>query len=116
MSCQYEERFSNPENGVYLFSYQIRIENKNNFPIKLLKRHWYILDSLTHRREVEGEGVIGQQPLIESGEDYSYRSSCDFTSDTGKMYGTYLMENRDSGETFEVSIPSFTLMVPHKLN
>jgi ApaG protein len=116
VSCQYEERFSNPENGLFMFSYEISIVNKNDFPIKLLRRHWHIVDSNTRTREVEGEGVIGQQPIILPQERYSYRSSCDFTTDTGKMYGTYLMENTLDGKKFEVEIPSFLLMVPHKLN
>ncbi len=116
VSCQYEERFSNPENGLFMFSYEISIVNKNDFPIKLLRRHWHIVDSNTRVREVEGEGVIGQQPIILSSERYAYRSSCDFTTDTGKMHGTYLMENTLTGKRFEVEIPSFLLMVPHKLN
>jgi ApaG protein len=116
VECNFEERFSNPDNGVFLFSYDIEIENKNSFPIRLLRRHWYIWDSSTRRREVEGDGVIGIQPVIESGGRYAYKSSCDFTTDTGKMCGHYIMENLDSGNEFEVTIPSFMLMVPHKLN
>lgn len=116
VKCNYEEKFSNPENDVFLFSYDIEIENKNPFPIQLLKRHWYIWDSSSQRREVEGEGVIGIQPIIESGERYSYRSSCDFRTDTGKMCGHYIMKNLETQDDFEVTIPSFMLMVPHKLN
>jgi len=116
VKCNYEEKFSNPENGVFLFSYDIEIENKNAFPIRLLSRHWYIWDSSTQRREVEGEGVIGLQPVIEAGKTYAYKSSCDFTTDTGKMYGHYTMKNLNSGADFQATIPSFMLMVPHKLN
>ncbi|MEM9052719.1 MAG: ApaG domain, partial [Bacteroidota bacterium] len=67
-------------------------------------------------REVEGEGVIGLQPTIAPDETYSYKSSCDFTTDTGQMHGYYLMMNCESGEEFQVDIPSFVLIVPHKLN
>ncbi|HKK38426.1 MAG TPA: Co2+/Mg2+ efflux protein ApaG [Cryomorphaceae bacterium] len=116
VKCNFEERFSKPENGLFLFSYNIIIENRNRFPIQLMKRHWYIYDSSTKRREVEGEGVIGVQPVIQPGEIYSYNSSCDFTTDTGKMYGYYVMQNLESEEEFQVSIPSFMMMVPHRLN
>lgn len=116
VKCNFEDKFSNPEHGIFLFSYDIEIENKNDFPIRLLKRHWYIWDSSTQRREVEGEGVIGLQPVIDSGDRYAYKSSCDFTTDTGKMYGHYIMKNLKTGNDFEVTIPSFMLMVPHKLN
>jgi ApaG protein len=116
VKCNFEERFSKPENGVYLFSYTISIENQNSFPIQLIKRHWYIYDSSTNRREVEGEGVIGVQPVIRPGEIYCYNSSCDFTTDTGKMFGYYVMKNLNSDEEFKVNIPSFMMIVPHRLN
>jgi ApaG protein len=116
VQCQYESRFSNPEKELFLFSYGIEIENKNEFAIQLMRRSWQITDSSTQKRVVEGEGVIGEQPVIKSGESYAYRSSCDFTTDTGQMSGTYQMKNLTSEEIFEVIIPSFMLMVPHKLN
>ncbi len=116
VDCQYESRFSNPENNLFMFSYGIKIENKNNYPVQLLRRHWFIYDSNTKSREVEGEGVIGQQPIIMPGEAYAYRSSCDFTTDTGKMCGKYQMENLETGEVFDVPVPDFMLIVPHKLN
>ncbi len=116
VNCQYENRFSNPEKHHFLFSYSIEIENKNSFAIQLLRRTWHIIDSLTHKREVEGEGVIGEQPIIQPGKTYSYRSSCDFATDTGMMQGSYQMKNLETGEIFEVEIPAFMLMVPHKLN
>lgn len=116
VNCRYEDKFSNPQNQLYIFSYGIEIENKNPFPIQLISRHWYILDSNTKKREVEGEGVIGEQPLIQSGKSYSYRSTCDFSTDTGKMCGYYWMKNMVTGQMFKVDIPEFMLMVPYKLN
>lgn len=116
VECRYESRFSNPENNLYLFSYQISIKNTNPFAIQLLSRQWFIVDSLTQKREVCGEGVIGQKPVVEPGAVYCYSSSCDFNTDTGKMCGQYLMENQQTGEQFYVQIPEFMLMVPHKLN
>jgi ApaG protein len=116
VSCQYESRFSNPAKRIFLFSYGIEIQNNNPFPIQLLRRHWHIRDSSTRKREVEGDGVVGEQPIILGGERYAYRSNCDFSSDTGKMYGSYEMKNLETGEIFDAQIPAFTLMVPHKLN
>ncbi len=116
VNCRYEDKFSNPRNHLFIFSYGIEIENKNSFPIQLISRHWYILDSNTKRREVEGEGVIGEQPVILPGEKFTYRSTCDFTTDTGKMCGYYWMKNTRTEQSFKVEIPEFMLMVPYKLN
>ncbi len=116
VNCRYEEKFSNPKSGLFLFSYGIQIENKNPYPIKLLRRYWKITDSNTRQREVEGEGVIGEQPIINPGESYSYRSSCDFNTDMGKMSGYYTIQNRENDLVFNVEIPEFLLMVPYRSN
>ncbi len=116
VSSHYESRFSNPDANLFMFTYRIEITNRNTFPIQLKRRHWFIVDSTTERREVEGEGVVGQQPVLYPGESYHYRSSCDFTSDTGQMKGFYQMENLESGEHFDAEIPAFMLMAPHRLN
>lgn len=116
VTCNYEERFSNPTNSLFMFSYYITIENHNTFPIKLERRRWQIIDSHSHKRVVTGEGVVGQQPIILPGERYSYRSSCDFPTDTGQMAGSYTLRNLNSDESFDVPVPPFTLMVPHRLN
>lgn len=99
-----------------MFAYRIKIENNNSFPVKLLRRHWYIYDAYGALREVEGEGVVGVQPQINPGEHYQYISGCNLRTEMGKMYGTYLMENINSTRRFSVSIPSFEMMVPYKLN
>ncbi|MBY0425440.1 MAG: ApaG domain, partial [Cytophagales bacterium] len=75
-----------------------------------------IVDSNGERREVEGEGVIGQQPLLEPGEKYSYVSGCNFKTTIGKMSGTYTMERILDGRAFIVKIPDFTMIVPYLLN
>lgn len=116
VNCKYEDRFSNPETPLFLFSYEIEIKNGNTYPIQLLSRRWYIIDSNTQKREIEGEGVIGVKPLILPNETYTYRSTCDFSTDTGKMCGTYKMKNTSNNQTFVVAIPEFMLMVPYKLN
>ena len=102
--------------GEHMFAYRITIHNQSEYTIKLLRRHWHIVD-LTHcNTEVEGEGVVGQQPLLEPGESHQYVSGCAIKSDIGKMYGTYLMERQLDGVRFEVKIPEFMLVVPCRNN
>lgn len=103
-------------NSEFMFAYKITIENNNNFPVKLLRRHWFIYDSNGSNREVEGEGVVGVQPVIDAGASYQYISGCNLRSEMGKMQGTYLLENVNNKKTFDVYIPSFEMFVPFKMN
>ena len=112
----YQPDYSNPQSSEFMFAYRITIENNNSFPVKLLRRHWYIFDSDATHREVEGEGVIGNQPEIISGEKYQYISGCNLRTELGKMHGTYTMENLSNKKTFNVNIPAFEMTVPFKLN
>lgn len=112
----YQPDYSNPVNNEFMFAYKITIENHNSFPVKLLRRHWYIYDSNGSTREVEGEGVVGVQPQINPGESYQYISGCNLRTEIGKMYGTYLMQQINNEKTFEVAIPAFEMTVPFKLN
>jgi ApaG protein len=112
----YQPDYSNPLNSEYMFAYRITIENRNAFPIKLLRRHWHIFDSNANTREVEGEGVVGVQPQINAGEQYQYISGCNLKTEMGKMYGTYLMEDVANKKQFDVNIPSFDMVVPFKMN
>jgi ApaG protein len=112
----YQPDYSNPVSGEYMFAYRITIENHNNFPVKLHRRHWYIIDSNGNNREVEGEGVVGVQPTLQPGERYQYVSGCNLRSEMGKMHGTYLMENLFNKTSFEVNIPVFEMIVPFKMN
>ena len=72
--------------------------------IRLKRRHWYIVDSDNTRREVEGEGVVGEQPFIGQGETYRYVSGCNLNTEIGKMYGTYLMERQNNKKLFILQI------------
>ncbi|MFN8247735.1 MAG: Co2+/Mg2+ efflux protein ApaG [Ferruginibacter sp.] len=112
----YQPEYSNPMNSEFMFAYKITIENNNNFPVKLLRRHWFIYDSNGSNREVEGEGVVGVQPVIDAGASYQYISGCNLRSEMGKMHGTYLLENVNNKKTFDVYIPSFEMFVPFKMN
>lgn len=112
----YQSEYSNPINNEFMFAYKITIENSNDFPVKLLKRRWHIYDSNGSIREVEGEGVVGVQPVIASGASYQYVSSCNLRTEIGKMQGTYLLENQHNKKTFNVLIPAFLLETPFKMN
>ncbi|CAN5377679.1 Co2+/Mg2+ efflux protein ApaG [soil metagenome] len=112
----YQPEYSNPVTSEYMFAYRITIENHNSFSVQLLRRHWYIFDSNSDYREVEGEGVVGVQPKINPGESYQYISGCNLRSEMGKMHGVYFMENSDSRQSFLVNIPAFEMVVPFKMN
>lgn len=112
----YQPDYSNPMNGEYMFAYRINIQNNNTFPVKLLRRHWFIFDATGSVKEVEGEGVVGVQPVINTGDNYQYISGCNLKTEMGKMYGTYLMQNVSTEKEFNVIIPTFKMTVPFKLN
>ncbi len=112
----YKPDYSNPLSGEFMFAYRISIENHNNFPVKLHRRHWHIFDSNGTYREVEGEGVVGVQPTVSSGEKYQYMSGCNLRTEMGKMHGTFTMENLHDKKTFEVNIPAFEMIVPFKMS
>lgn len=112
----YQPEFSNPLNSEFMFAYRITIENSNDFPVKLLSRHWHIFDSNGSLKEVQGEGVVGIQPVIAPADKYEYMSGCNLRSEIGRMHGTYLMENLNTQHTFNVVIPSFEMQVPFKMN
>ena len=112
----YQPSQSNPMNSEFLFAYRITIENQGAQPVKLLSRHWHIVESNGNQREVEGEGVVGQQPIIAPGQSYQYTSAANLTSDIGKMYGSYIMENMVSKKKLTIAIPEFRLIATQKLN
>jgi len=112
----YQPDYSNPLQSEFMFAYRITLENHNSFPIKLHRRNWQIFDSNGTHREVEGEGVVGVQPVLKPGESYQYVSGCNLRTEMGKMKGTYQMENLNSKLMFEVDIPAFEMIVPMKNN
>lgn len=112
----YQAAQSRPLEAEYLFAYRITIENLGAVPVRLLRRHWYIIDSNGTVREVDGEGVVGQQPTIQPGDRYQYISSCNLNSDMGKMHGYYTMEDLYSKKIMNITIPEFQLVAPFKNN
>lgn len=112
----YQPEYSNPITHEFMFAYRITIKNNNTFPVRLLRRQWYIFDSNASHREVEGDGVVGVQPLIKPGEQYQYVSGCNLKTEYGKMHGFYVLENFNSKLQFQVKIPTFEMVVPFKMN
>lgn len=112
----FQPEYSNPASGHYMFAYKIRIENLGEYTVQLRRRHWIIYDSNGTVREVQGEGVVGEQPIIEPGEFHEYVSGCNLKTDMGSMKGSYEMCRLLDNQTLLVNIPEFQLIAPHRLN
>lgn len=111
VSSSYLPEQSEPDRGRWFWSYHIRIENKGVSTVQLLTRHWVITDGRGVKHYVEGEGVIGEQPIIAPGGSFDYVSGCPLATPTGHMEGTYQMVAED-GSRREVAIPKFHLRAP----
>ena len=116
VDIQYNARQSHPIASHYFFAYSITIKNASDYTVQLKKRHWFIFDSNGIKSEVEGNGVVGEQPILIPGQSYQYVSGCNLLSDMGKMGGVYIMEREIDGEIFHVTIPEFMMVVPYKFN
>jgi ApaG protein len=102
-----------PDQGYFVWSYQIRIENLGDETVQLRSRLWRITDALGRTVETGGEGVIGEQPVLRPGDRFEYESGAPLPTPSGIMAGLYRMETPD-GEQFEVKIPAFSLDSPHQ--
>ena len=111
VSVSYLPEQSEPARGRWFWAYHIRIENEGSQAVQLLTRHWIITDGRGARHSVEGEGVVGEQPLIEPGASYDYVSGCPLATPSGSMQGSYRMVDA-AGMTFDVAIPKFALIAP----
>lgn len=111
----YLEEHSDPAQDRYAFAYRITIRNRGRVAAKLLSRHWIISDSNSKVEEVEGDGVVGEQPHLQPGEAFQYTSWAVIDTAVGSMEGSYQML-ADDGCRFDAAIPIFTLAVPHKLH
>lgn len=108
VETEYVSQKSDPQHNQYFFAYHITITNQGNETLQLLSRHWIITNANGNTEEVEGPGVIGEQPILEPGESFNYTSFCPLTTPLGSMHGTYQMiSNR--GEKFDAKIPVFRL-------
>ncbi len=106
---------SEPEALRYVFAYTITIANASDEPAQLVSRHWVITDANNQVQEVQGLGVVGQQPRLDPGASYTYTSGVVLPTETGTMSGSYNMR-LDTGEEFEAPIPTFALIHPKSLH
>lgn len=116
VKTEFQNEHSSAENNQFWFSYHIKIENKSDFTFQLLTRHWDIFDSSSEYRTVDGEGVVGETPIISPGGIFEYESACNLTTDIGTMKGSYLVEREVDNLRFEIRIPKFELIAPYRLN
>ncbi|PXA98221.1 Co2+/Mg2+ efflux protein ApaG [Nostoc sp. 3335mG] len=111
VAVSYLPEQSEPQRGRWFWSYHIRIENEGPQTVQLLTRHWIITDGRGARHSVEGEGVVGEQPVIAPGASFDYVSGCPLATPSGSMQGSYRMIGED-GDSFDVAIPKFALLAP----
>lgn len=104
---------SRPDDGRYVWAYQVQIVNEGREAVQLLHRSWEITDARGHTVRVHGPGVVGEQPVIEPGESFEYTSGTPLATPSGFMVGTYHMIVASNGEAFDVAIPAFSLDSPH---
>lgn len=109
----YLEDQSSPADNYYVWAYQVRIENRGPQTVQLRTRHWQITDARGQIQEVRGPGVVGEQPVLKPGQTFEYTSGTPLPTPSGIMVGSYQMES-ESGETFDVAIPAFSLDSPHE--
>ena len=102
---------SDPDERRYFWRYAIEIVNLGDNPVTLMERHWRITDANGRQQEVRGPGVVGEQPTIAPGKSFKYTSGCPLTTPSGLMVGEYRMVD-PQGQSFEVSIPAFSLDDP----
>jgi ApaG protein len=105
---------SEPERGHYVWAYQVSIANDGRQTVQLLRRSWIITDAQGRTQRVHGEGVVGEQPVLDPGESFEYTSGTPLATPTGFMRGVYHMVVPATGEAFDVAIPGFSLDSPHQ--
>lgn len=115
VATDYVDDQSDPDVGRYVFAYTITIANQGSMAARLLSRHWVITDGNGKVQEVDGDGVVGEQPHLNPGEEFRYSSGAVLETPVGSMQGRYRMQ-ADNGTDFEAPIPAFTLAVPGLLH
>ena len=108
VASQFLPERSDPDRGLHFFVYRVQLTNEGEQPARLLSRRWLITDANGETEEVQGPGVVGDQPHLDPGEEYEYMSGCPLETEWGTMEGSYEFE-RDGGERFEVAIGRFFL-------
>ena len=115
VTTTYVDEQSEPDQDRYVFAYTITISNDGQVPAKLLSRHWVITDANGKVQEVSGDGVVGEQPHLQPGEEFRYSSGAVLETPVGAMQGLYRMR-ADDGVSFDAPIAPFTLAVPGLLH
>ncbi len=115
VATSYIDDQSEPDSGRYVFAYTITISNSGDVPAQLISRHWIITDANGKVQEVNGDGVVGEQPFLNPGEEFRYSSGAVLETPVGAMQGLYRMET-DAGISFDALIAPFTLAVPGLLH
>jgi ApaG protein len=110
----YLEDQSQPEEGRFVWAYRVTIENESGQTVQLLRRTWRITNAGGRVQRVHGDGVVGEQPVLDPGESFEYTSGTPLDTPTGFMGGQYHMVATATGENFDVVIPSFSLDSPHQ--
>jgi ApaG protein len=110
----YLEDQSEPGLGRYVWAYRVEIANLGEVSVQLLRRTWLITDGHGHTQRVHGEGVVGEQPVLEPGESFTYTSGTPLPTPSGFMRGLYHMVVSGTGEAFDVVVPPFSLDSPHQ--
>ena len=105
---------SNPETGHFVWAYQVTIANQGLITVQLLRRTWRITDAHGRTQHIQGEGVIGEQPVLEPGESFEYTSGTPLSTPSGFMTGQYHMQATLTGAKFDIAIPTFSLDSPHQ--
>ena len=105
---------SNAEAGHFVWAYRVKITNYSPHTVQLLKRTWHITDANGDVKHVHGPGVVGEQPVLETGETFEYTSGTPLETPSGFMTGQYHMIKTDSGEPFDIEVPTFSLDSPDK--
>ena len=108
---QYLPDQSDPAKSQFVWSYNVRIENKGNVAVQLRSRHWKITDALGRQQEVKGPGVVGKTPMLRPGEVFEYTSGTSLSTSSGFMGGAYQIVS-EAGENFDIEIPTFSLDTP----
>ncbi len=108
---EFLEEHSRPDENHFVWAYHITIANEGGERVQLINRYWKIIDAQGRVQEVRGVGVVGEQPVLEPGQEYSYTSGCPLPTPIGVMLGAYEMPH-DSGERFDISVPTFSLDSP----
>ena len=115
VETSYMAEHSEPDEDRYVFAYTITLVNKGSISATLLSRRWVITDSENHTEEVEGDGVVGEQPTLQPGEGFRYTSGTVIETPVGTMHGIYRMVAED-GQTLDTDIPEFVLSAPRVLH